>query len=537
MNVFEGLLPSSSAFSIRLGVLLYLFGFGFFGCTPSNSPPEVEKPEVELPVPTLVEVLPREDEKSLKRDTEITLRFSLPLDPLTLTVNQEDNQCTGTVQLSADDFKTCVRLKKPLVGSDRTEYVIAPKGIYKSGRRYRLRFSEGIQTPEGGRLPQTVNSRDFRTYSSQQLGSPGNDRGMAIAVDDKGQAYVTGITAKGDNTEQNDVFLVKFSTDGRQLWIRQAGFEYRPESCRLSLLSGGQVRISAQHPGVESSRMLVVDFDEEGGKLWNRVYDFPGSSFGSAIAVDDDLSLMGSGSRSDPLVRIQADGTLAWTAKVKGKVRFEDIVLTEKLLLYAAGSLEGEFDGHSKLGKKDAFLLKMHQSGIKRWSRQFGTEDNDQVVKLLVGKSGIIAVTKTQYASIPEPLFHAILYRFDSEGEQLWEKSLKTILPGPVLAAEEIEDEHLLLAGYGINTDKTEKDASSGVKDEDAFAARLDSQGNLVWLETFGGKGDDRALAISPTPSGNTFVTGYTTGSIDGSINEGKEDVFLVRINSDGKRF
>ncbi len=134
-------------------------------------------------------------------------------------------------------------------------------------------------------------------------------------------------------------------------------------------------------------------------------------------------------------------------------------------------------------------------------------------------------------------MFHAILYRFDSEGEQLWEKSLKTILPGPVLAAEEIEDEHLLLAGYGINTDKTEKDASSGVKDEDAFAARLDSQGNLVWLETFGGKGDDRALAISPTPSGNTFVTGYTTGSIDGSINEGKEDVFLVRINSEGKRF
>ena len=112
--------------------MLYFLGFGLFGCTPSTSSPEVEKPEVELPVPTLLEVLPREDEKSLKRDTKITLRFSLPLDPLTLTVNQEDNQCTGTVQLSADDFKTCVRLKKPVVGSDRTEYVIAPKGIYKS---------------------------------------------------------------------------------------------------------------------------------------------------------------------------------------------------------------------------------------------------------------------------------------------------------------------------------------------------------------------------------------------------------------------
>ena len=56
-------------------------------------------------------------------------------------------------------------------------------------------------------------------------------------------------------------------------------------------------------------------------------------------------------------------------------------------------------------------------------------------------------------------------------------------------------------------------------------------------MEIFGGKGSERALAISETPAGNVYVTGYTTGSIDGSINEGKEDMFLVRINSEGKRF
>ena len=70
-----------------------------------------------------------------------------------------------------------------------------------------------------------------------------------------------------------------------------------------------------------------------------------------------------------------------------------------------------------------------------------------------------------------------------------------------------------------------------------AFAARLDPQGELVWLETFGGKGNDQALAITSSPSGIIFVTGFTSGSIDGSINVGQEDVFLVRIGSDGKRF
>ena len=111
------------------------------------------------------------------------------------------------------------------------------------------------------------------------------------------------------------------------------------------------------------------------------------------------------------------------------------------------------------------------------------------------------------------------------------------MLPGPALAVREIENGHLLLAGYGPDKQKLEEGSSSEAKDENAFAARLDQDGDLVWLEIFGGKGSERALAISETPAGNVYVIGYTTGSIDGSINEGKEDMFLVRINSEGKRF
>ena len=84
---------------------------------------------------------------------------------------------------------------------------------------------------------------------------------------------------------------------------------------------------------------------------------------------------------------------------------------------------------------------------------------------------------------------------------------------------------------------KLEEGSSSGAKDENAFVARLDQDGDLVWLEIFGGNGTERSLAISETPAGNVYVTGYTMGSLDGSINEGKEDMFLVRINSEGKRF
>ncbi|MEK9834977.1 MAG: hypothetical protein VW777_05605 [Deltaproteobacteria bacterium] len=522
---------------LRLGFPVTVFFFGISGCTLGPSAPEAEKPEVVLPVPVLIEVLPKQEDEAFKRDTKLTLKFSLPLDPKTLTVNQEDQQCTGTVQLSADDFKTCVRLEKPVAGTDRKDFVIAPKGIYQSGRRYRLRLMEGILGSEGGQLSETENPGEFRTYSTQQLGSPGNDRGMAMALDQQGQTYVAGITAKGGGTGLSDIFLAKFASDGRQLWIRQAGFEYLPDSCQLSLLSNGLIRVIAHHSGEESSKMVIADFNEQGEILWNRNYSFPGKSFGSAVGVDEDLNLISSGSWNAPLVSIGPKGILAWRLNLKGRVRFEEIAVTEKLHFYAAGNVTGDFDGHSSLGKEDGILVKMHQSGIKRWSRRFGTDRNDQVVGLFDGESGVLVVLKTETSSAESKSFHTVLYRFDAEGEKIWERSLQGLLPGPALAVREIENGHLLLAGYGSDTQKLEEGSSSGSKDENAFAARLDQDGDLVWLEIFGGKGSERALAISETPAGNVYVTGYTTGSIDGSINEGKEDMFLVRINSEGKRF
>ena len=147
----------------------------------------------------------------------------------------------------------------------------------------------------------------------------------------------------------------------------------------------------------------------------------------------------------------------------------------------------------------------MHQSGIKRWSRRFGTDWNDQVVGLFDGEWGVLVVLKTETSSAESKLFHTVLYRFDAEGEKIWERSLQGLLPGPALAVREIENGHLLLAGYGSDTQKLEEGSSSGAKDENAFAARLDQDGDLVWLEIFGGKGSERALAISETPAGTSM--------------------------------
>ena len=66
---------------LRLGFSVTVFFFGISGCTSGTSAPEAEKPEVVLPVPVLLEVLPKQEDEAFKRDTKLTLKFSLPLDP------------------------------------------------------------------------------------------------------------------------------------------------------------------------------------------------------------------------------------------------------------------------------------------------------------------------------------------------------------------------------------------------------------------------------------------------------------------------
>ena len=89
------------------------------------------------------------------------------------------------------------------------------------------------------------------------------------------------------------------------------------------------------------------------------------------------------------------------------------------------------------------------------------------------------------------------------------------------------------MAGYTLNPEGLEK----AVLNEEAFVAKMNPEGNLLWLQLFGGKGNERALAVTQGPSGTVYATGYTTGSIDGSHDARAEDVFLAYFNSEGERY
>lgn len=79
--------------------------------------------------------------------------------------------------------------------------------------------------------------------------------------------------------------------------------------------------------------------------------------------------------------------------------------------------------------------------------------------------------------------------------------------------------------------------------DTDIFVMKLDPSGDLVWAHGFGASGADQANAVSVDSSGNVFVTGYYSGTVDFNpspstannlVTAGAWDAFVLKLSSTG---
>ncbi len=79
----------------------------------------------------------------------------------------------------------------------------------------------------------------------------------------------------------------------------------------------------------------------------------------------------------------------------------------------------------------------------------------------------------------------------------------------------------------------------TAVGEIDAYVAMTDPIGNVLWIKQFGGTGSDAAYACDVDGAGNIFVSGYYSNSmtVDGATivsNSGSQDVFLAKLDPDG---
>jgi hypothetical protein len=112
------------------------------------------------------------------------------------------------------------------------------------------------------------------------------------------------------------------------------------------------------------------------------------------------------------------------------------------------------------------------------------------------------------------------LIKTDSLGAPLWTK----IYGGPDLDdARSIA--HTVDNGYII----VGTTYSFGAGLYDVYVLKTDSLGDTLWTRTYGGVHDDHGYSVITLPNGDYVIAGETR-----SFGSGQQDVYLIRINSDG---
>ncbi len=75
--------------------------------------------------------------------------------------------------------------------------------------------------------------------------------------------------------------------------------------------------------------------------------------------------------------------------------------------------------------------------------------------------------------------------------------------------------------------------------DSDAYLARLDAKGQVMWATALGGSGEDRGKAVATDETGNLYATGLFEGSINvGAVtlnSKGGKNIYVVKMDDTGR--
>jgi subtilisin family serine protease/subtilisin-like proprotein convertase family protein len=203
---------------------------------------------------------------------------------------------------------------------------------------------------------------------------------------------------------------------------------------------------------------------------------------------------------------------------------------------YITGRTSANLAGMN-LGSYDAWLAKYDADGAEIWKQQLGTSGYDAAKGIVADKTGNLYVTGWTDGSLDGNVADrdAWLAKYDSRGQLIWRKQIR-VASNPDLADYDISNGSLAIGNDGSVyltglTHAALAGASQG--DGDAWVAKYDSNGNQQWVRQIGTPQRDEARGVVVDAGGFVYITGQTKGVL-GATSEGDADAWIAKYDSQG---
>ncbi len=354
-------------------------------------------------------------------------------------------------------------------------------------------------------------------------GSSSDDQGWDIALDGRGNVYVTGtcnatwgvpLNAHGGS---DDIFVLKLDGSGTYQWHAFYGSSSYDGGVGIALDGSGNVYVTGSsyatwgsplhaHSGGVNS--VVLKLDNNGTYQWHTFYGARNADYGMAIGLDGGAN-----------VYVAGHSTETWGSPLHA---------------------------HSGDGKADILVLKLDSNGAYQWHTFYGAYNDrayydDEAFGIAVDGSGNLYVTGWSWTTWGSPL-HAhsgdiypdiFVLKLDSNGTYQWHTfygSNNDYDGSWDIALDGSGD--VYVTGMSYATWGSPLHAHSGVAD-DIFVLKLDSSGTYRWHMFWGSSASDGAQGIALDGSGNIFVAGmsFQTWGTPLNAHSGNYDVVVLKLS------
>jgi Tfp pilus assembly protein PilZ len=229
-------------------------------------------------------------------------------------------------------------------------------------------------------------------------------------------------------------------------------------------------------------------------------------------------------------VTVQAQ-TVSWTRQLG--TSSNDIsrsVATDSIgNVYISGRTEGSLGGANQ-GLDDVWVAKYTSNSALVWKKQLGTSSEEDSSGIATDSNSNVYISGDTSGSLGGAfqggLADAWLAKYSSNGALMWKKQLGT---------------SNLDYSNGVATDSKGNVYISGVIEgslggafqgsDDAWVAKYNSAGALVWKKQLGTSTRDESLGVATDSNSNIYISGFTGSSLGGAFQGGFVDAWVAKYS------
>ena len=340
------------------------------------------------------------------------------------------------------------------------------------------------------------------------------DRGYGVAADAQGNVYATGHSQGNDaffsgqtipNAGDYDVFVAKYDSNGKLLWIKTAGGAGYDYGHGIAVRPDGNVVVTGAIVSDKVARVFCTCYSPDGAVLWTRTTEGNARGSGHGIAVDKEGNAYIGGMSS-------------------GQGKFGNIDLTN-----TTGS--------------DVLVAKLTPTGDVAWVHQGYNSKSGLLHEISVDEDGYVwacgmyknAALMTEKGEVAnrgdsDPLLICI----DPKGQRQWTLTGGSAKVDYGLGITPDHKGGAVFVGEFSDTADVFGQQLTSRGATDIFIAGIDRSGKVRWVTQAGGDKGDNSYTVTADKDGNAYLSGSITGTAhfgDKSVTTiGAQDVYVAKI-------